>query len=148
MVSRASFAAWQSDGANSSIRNSAVGTVITELADVIAKFGGEIGGGTCWPYDNTSYRERAGQDGRCDERENVEQRRGEGRLFLALLWRRFRIPVLAQSITFCDRRKVRHGLVLPANRALPASRRRLAAEPPRNHAPPGCIDIVEVLGHG
>ena len=33
MVNRASLAAWQSDGANSSIRNSAVDAVITELVD-------------------------------------------------------------------------------------------------------------------
>ena len=37
MVNRASLAAWQSDGANSSIRNSAVDAVITELADSKAK---------------------------------------------------------------------------------------------------------------
>jgi hypothetical protein len=42
MVGRAFFAAWQSDGANSSIRNSAVGTVITELADVIAKLAAKL----------------------------------------------------------------------------------------------------------
>ena len=36
MVDRASFAAWQSDGASSSIGKSAVGAVITELADKMA----------------------------------------------------------------------------------------------------------------
>jgi hypothetical protein len=49
MVGRASLAAWQSDGANSSIRNSAVGTVITELADVIAKLAAAHAGPTTTP---------------------------------------------------------------------------------------------------
>ena len=42
MVGRAPFAAWQSDGANSSIRNSAVGTAITEMADVIANLAANL----------------------------------------------------------------------------------------------------------
>ncbi len=49
MVNRASLAAWQSDGANSSIRNSAVDAVITELADVIAKLTAAHAGPTTTP---------------------------------------------------------------------------------------------------